>query len=112
MATAEELPHEPAACDAALTRAFAFLGKRWNGVIIGSLVGGPAAFSEIRRAVRGISDSVLSDRLSELTEAGIVQREVGEGPPVAVSYRLTPSGHALIPALTELTIWAREHLPG
>ena len=55
-------------CDAALVRAFSFLGKRWNGVILGSLVYGEAGFSELKRRVEGISDSVLSDRLSELQD--------------------------------------------
>jgi DNA-binding HxlR family transcriptional regulator len=36
---------------------------------------------------------------------------VREGPPVAVSYRLTSAGQALLPALRELTIWATENLP-
>jgi DNA-binding HxlR family transcriptional regulator len=103
--------HEPRTCDAALARAFGFLGKRWNGVILGTLTNGPAGFSELRRAVSGISDSVLSERLVELGGAGLVQRTVDEGPPVAVSYTLTPAGQALLPALQELTTWATENLP-
>jgi DNA-binding HxlR family transcriptional regulator len=50
--------HEVRVCDAALARAFGFLGKRWNGVLLGTLIAGPAGFSELRRAVAGISDSV------------------------------------------------------
>lgn len=103
--------HEPQLCDAALARAFDFLGKRWNGVLLGTLVSGPASFTQLKRSVAGISDSVLSDRLSELCKAGIVQRVVVEGPPVGVDYRLTPAGLALVPALHELTIWAAENLP-
>ncbi len=93
------LDHEPKTCDAALTRAFGFLGKRWNGVILGTLTLGPASFSELKRAVAGISDSVLSERLTELCGAGLVLRSVDEGPPIAVDYRLTPAGQALLPAL-------------
>jgi DNA-binding HxlR family transcriptional regulator len=102
--------HEPQVCDAALTRAFGFLGKRWNGVILGTLALGPAGFSDLKRAVAGISDSVLSERLVELTGAGLVQRSVNEGPPVAVGYQLTESGRALLPALKELTEWAGTYL--
>jgi DNA-binding HxlR family transcriptional regulator len=102
--------HEPRACDAGLSRAFAFLGKRWNGVIIGTLVQGPAGFSELKRAVAGISDSVLSERLTELTAAGLVQRTVDEGPPVTVVYRATPASEALIPALDAIAVWARDNL--
>jgi DNA-binding HxlR family transcriptional regulator len=97
-------------CDAALTRAFAFLGKRWNGVLLGVLATGPATFTELARTVSGISDSVLSDRLSELGTAGLVARTVTDGPPVSVSYALTPAGTALLPALAELSKWATANL--
>src|ERR1700710_2893613 len=115
MATARKLSqeHTSAGCDrgaAALGRAFEFLGKRWNGVLLGTLRNGPAGFRELSRAVDGISDSVLSDRLSDLGAAGLIARSVDEGPPVAVSYALTDRGKALLPALQEITLWAQEHL--
>ncbi|TYQ14352.1 UNVERIFIED_ORG: HxlR family transcriptional regulator [Gordonia westfalica J30] len=103
--------HAPRTCDEALRRAFGFLGKRWNGILIATLMNGPAGFAELRCAVGGISDSVLSGRLSELTEANLVERLVDPGPPVSVSYELTESGRALMPALTALTAWAWENLP-
>ncbi len=97
-------------CDAALTSAFAVLGKRWNGILLGALASGPASFSELRRSLTGISDTVLSDRLSELTHCDLIAREVTGGPPVAVSYRLTVRGEALMPALNELISWSRANL--
>ncbi|ONI88642.1 ArsR family transcriptional regulator [Actinosynnema sp. ALI-1.44] len=103
--------HEPHTCDASLARAFDFLGKRWNGVLLGTLVGRPATFSELKRAIVGISDSMLSDRLGELRGAGLVLRTVDEGPPVAVTYQLTSAGLALVPALRELASWAADNLP-
>ena len=103
--------HEPRACDDALARAFGFLGKRWNGILLGTLANGPAGFSDLRRAVTGISDSVLSDRLTELALAGLVQRTVDDGPPVSVTYQLTDAGEALRPVLEQLADWARESLP-
>jgi DNA-binding HxlR family transcriptional regulator len=115
MATTRELSPEQTsgACErgtAALGRAFEFLGKRWNGVLLGTLRNGPAGFSELARAVDGISDSVLSDRLSDLAAAGLITRTVDEGPPLAVSYALTDRGKALLPALQQITLWAEEHL--
>lgn len=103
--------HEPRACDSALSTAFNFLGKRWNGVILGTLGYGASGFADLRRSVAGISDSVLSERLVELTGAGLVERTVSQAPPVTVEYSLTPAGRAIIPALDELTTWARENLP-
>jgi DNA-binding HxlR family transcriptional regulator len=96
--------------DAALASAFEFLGKRWNGVVLGVLSSGPAGFRELSRAIGGISDSVLSDRLADLAGAGLVARTVEEGPPVSVSYALTNRGRALIPALEQISLWAQEHL--
>ena len=100
-----------ARADAALVRAFDLLGKRWTAVVLGTLSGGPAGFRALSRAVVGISDSVLSDRLSELCEVGLATRTVDEGPPVSVAYELTDAGRALLPALEQITRWAEQHLP-
>ncbi|MEV0385899.1 helix-turn-helix domain-containing protein [Nonomuraea sp. NPDC050643] len=94
----------------ALTRAFTVLGKRWSAVVLGGLSTGPAGFRELSRAIEGLSDSVLSDRLSELAKEGLIARTVDEGPPVTVSYELTASGRALMPALEQISRWAEEHL--
>lgn len=110
MAGRRDGQHDVARCDAALSQAFSLLGKRWSGMLLGSLIGGPAGFSELRRALAGISDSVLSERLAELTAAGLVLRQVDEGPPIAVHYRLAPKGAALVPVLNDLMDWARSHL--
>ncbi|WP_020108560.1 helix-turn-helix domain-containing protein [Nocardia sp. 348MFTsu5.1] len=105
-----DVTHEPRVCDGALRDAFTLLGKRWNGVLLGSLMHGPAGFAELRTAIGGISDSMLSGRLVELAEAGVIERTVESGPPVSVSYRLTPSGEALMPILEGLTRWAAVNL--
>lgn len=98
------------AADASLVLAFDLLGKRWTGVLLGTLRDGPVGFRALARAVPGISDSVLSDRLGELTEAGLVARTVAEGPPVSVTYSLTEAGRALLPALEQIRRWAERHL--
>jgi DNA-binding HxlR family transcriptional regulator len=54
---------------------------------------------------------MLSTRLNDLTEAGLVTRTVDEGPPLSVAYALTGAGHALIPALAQISGWAEDHLP-
>jgi DNA-binding HxlR family transcriptional regulator len=107
-------PAEPAAerhpCEAGLVRAFEFLGKRWNGVILGSLSRGSMGFAELGRTVGTISDSVLSDRLTELAEGGLVERTVTTTRPPGVTYGLTAAGTALLPILTQLTTWADANL--
>ncbi|HEX8858678.1 MAG TPA: helix-turn-helix domain-containing protein [Actinomycetes bacterium] len=102
---------ECARADAALVRAFDLLGKRWTGVVLSTLRGGPAGFRALARSVEGISDSMLSDRLGELSDAGLVTRTVTEGPPLAVRYELTDAGRALLPALEQITRWAEKYLP-
>jgi DNA-binding HxlR family transcriptional regulator len=96
-------------CDGDLVRAFGFLGKRWNGMLLAVLGKGPAGFAELKRAL-GISDSVLSDRLAELSRADLVARTVDAGPPLSVTYALTEAGEALLPALRALGDWARVNL--
>ncbi|GGO86099.1 winged helix-turn-helix transcriptional regulator [Wenjunlia tyrosinilytica] len=93
-----------------LTRVFALLGKRWTGMVLFSLMEGPVHFSELRRSIPGISERMLSDRLTELGEAGLVVREVVEGPPLGVRYRLTAEGSALEPSMAELGRWAERCL--
>jgi len=94
----------------ALGRAFGFLGKRWTALVLGHLSAGPVGFRELSRAIGGVSDSVLSERLSDLAAGGLLLRTVDAGPPVSVTYRLTPSGRALMPALEQIAEWAEEHL--
>ncbi|MEU9174532.1 helix-turn-helix domain-containing protein [Streptomyces sp. NPDC048420] len=111
--TAEQI-HDQEPCkqvDDGITRVFQLLGKRWNGPILAVLMGRPTYFSELRRAIPGLSERMLADRLVELGAAGLVLREVDEGPPLRVCYRLTAAGAALEPALKELAGWARAHLP-
>jgi DNA-binding HxlR family transcriptional regulator len=106
--------HDQAACvpaAAALAAAFRVLGKRWNAVVLGHLSAGPAGFRELSRGIGGISDSVLSDRLTDLAAGGLITRTVDEGPPLSVSYELTERGRALMPALEQIAFWAEENLP-
>ena len=98
-------------CHPGVRRAFDFLGKRWNGVILGALSHGPTGFADLRRAVGSITDSVLSDRLTELGRAGLVERTVADGRPPSVQYALSDNGRALLPILDELGRWAMTNLP-
>lgn len=107
----EAVERDPEACDAALVRAFQFLGKRWNGVLLASLGARPVGFADLRRRVGAITDSVLSDRLTELTQAGLVVRSVvPDTRPPAVRYQLSEAGVALLPVFEKLTRWAEENL--
>ncbi len=97
-------------CDERLTQAFALLGKRWSGVILGLLLQGPARFAVLARTIPGISERMLSDRLNELAEAGLIDRKVLDGPPLGVVYQLTESGRAMGPGLLKLGEWAERYM--
>lgn len=86
--------------------AIELIGKRWTGAIVSALTEGPLRFGELARAVPGLSDRLLSQRLRELEEEGLVERDVQAGTPVRVTYSLTQKGTELRPAMQELKIWA------
>lgn len=79
---------------------FTLLGKRWNGQIIDLLLQGPARFGQLAAALPGLSHRVLTERLTELDEAGLVTRTAGH-------YALTPRGEGLRPAIDALASWSQ-----
>jgi DNA-binding HxlR family transcriptional regulator len=84
------------------------IGKRWSGAILATLSDSdPCRFGELSQAVPGMSDRLLSQRLRELEQEGMVKRAVEPGSPVRVSYSLTEKGADLSPALRELGEWGR-----
>jgi DNA-binding HxlR family transcriptional regulator len=88
--------------------AIELIGRRWTGAILCSLIEGPRRFGELGKVVPGLSDRLLSQRLRELEEEGLVQRDVEAGTPVRVTYSLTETGEALGPAIRELKSWAKQ----
>ncbi|GAB3283057.1 winged helix-turn-helix transcriptional regulator [Kineosporia babensis] len=93
-----------------LSQVMTLLGKRWAGVVLSALMGGPMYFNELKRAIPGINDRILNERLLELVDLRLVARttvDVGGG---RVRYELTEHGYAMRPAIDELTRWAKEHL--
>jgi DNA-binding HxlR family transcriptional regulator len=88
--------------------AIELIGKRWTGAIICALTERPMRFGELGKAVPGLSDRLLSQRLRELEGEGLVQREVEAGTPVRVTYSLTAIGAQLGPAIGELRSWAKQ----
>jgi DNA-binding HxlR family transcriptional regulator len=87
--------------------AIELIGKRWTGAILCALTERPLRYSELAKAVPGLSDRLLSRRLRELEEEGVVERLVEPGAPVRVTYSLTAKGVELRPAIAELRSWAR-----
>jgi len=87
-------------------RAAELMGKRWNPQIVLALLSGAARFTDLRTAVPGLSDHLLSERLKELEAAGIVTRTVTPTMPVKIAYGLTERGQDLDGVMGALAAWA------
>lgn len=87
-------------------RAVELLGKKWTGLILRVLLDGPKRFSEFRSQVADLSDRVLSERLKELEDHGVVRRIVHPTKPVLIEYELTEKGRALEPVVQAIEKWA------
>ena len=87
------------------------LGARWTGAIVEVLLSaGPSRFTEIANAIPELSDRLLSQRLKDLEDRGIVTRDDHSGPPRHTRYALTAMGVELRPAVAELKAWGRRWL--
>ena len=82
------------------------LGKKWTCLMLRCLMEEPRRFSDISAYVSGLSDRLLSQRLQELEEAGIVARQVYAQRPVVVEYSLTEKGEALRQVVSAIQAWA------
>jgi DNA-binding HxlR family transcriptional regulator len=87
-------------------RAAQLVGRRWVPQIVWVLLGGTRRYSVLRDAIPDISDTLLSERLRELEEAGIVTRTVTPTTPVLIEYGLTESGRDLATVIDGLSTWA------
>lgn len=93
-------------------RAAEIIGSRWAGAVVRAMLGGATRFSEIREAINGITDRVLSKRLKDLENEGILTRQVFADTPVRIEYHLTDKGSALARVVDAMTEWADEWLAG
>ena len=82
------------------------IGRRWTGAIIYVLLKTRCRFADLRAAIPDITDRMLSDRLQELEQEGVVARTVVPETPVRVEYELTKKGRALAAAIDAITAWA------
>ncbi len=98
----------PASCDAALSRAFAFLGKRWNGVLLATSMRGPAGFAELKRGLASATRCCPTGSPSSPGPAW--SRATSTRGRRSRSPTPSPAGAAVLPALKSLTEWARENL--
>ena len=88
-----------------VARALDVVGERWALLVVRELLHGPKRFSALSAALPGMSQNVLSQRLRELEDSGVMVRR-SFGPPVSArGYELTERGYALEPVLLALGRW-------
>ncbi len=90
-------------------KAMSILSQRWTGLIIYQLLGGPQRFCSLESSI-GVSGRVLSERLKDLENEGIVKREVFPETPVRIEYSLTDKGVALEPLMRDIEKWSQSWL--
>ena len=86
------------------------LGCKWKVLIIRELLTGTKRFCELKKSVTGITQKVLTSKLREMEELGLLERKVYDQTPPKVEYTLTESGKSLIPIIRQLTDWAQNNM--
>ncbi|QUQ68654.1 winged helix-turn-helix transcriptional regulator [Kutzneria sp. CA-103260] len=93
-----------------LARALELVGERWALLVVRDLTVRPRRYTDLLEGLPGIPTNVLSTRLKELEQAGIVERQVAPAPQRGVVYTLTAAGHELEPAILALGRWGATQL--
>jgi DNA-binding HxlR family transcriptional regulator len=90
----------------AVAQALDVVGERWSLLIVRELlIREPLRYTDLRYGLPGIATNLLADRLRELEEAGVIQREEAAPPVATALFRLTERGRELQPVLTALGHW-------
>lgn len=87
------------------------IGERWTILIIRELIAGPRRYKDLMEGLPGISTNLLSTRLKNLEEGGLVQRRVLPPPAGSTVYELTPLAQGLEKTLIELGKWGSQFIP-
>jgi DNA-binding HxlR family transcriptional regulator len=86
------------------------VGERWALLIVRELLARPSRYTDLLADLPGIPTNVLSTRLKELEEAGLVERQVAPSPQRGVRYALTADGQELQTAVLTLAMWGNGRL--
>jgi DNA-binding HxlR family transcriptional regulator len=86
------------------------IGDRWSLLVLSALEGGTLRFQELRRAVDGVSQKMLTQTLRLLERDGLINREVFPSVPPRVEYTLTPLGQSLSGRVAAIREWAYDNM--
>ena len=91
--------------------AIELIGAKWAGAVLRSLFTGAQRFADIKASIPLITDTMLTQRLRDLEEAGLIVRRVVPSSPVRVEYELTESGRELEPIFETVIAWSHRWIP-
>jgi DNA-binding HxlR family transcriptional regulator len=93
--------------DCAVERALAVVGAKWTLVVLHNLMDEPMRFSDLQRHIPAASPKMLTVRLRELEQLGLLTRTIHAEVPPRVEYQLTPQGRSLRPIIASIEKWGR-----
>jgi DNA-binding HxlR family transcriptional regulator len=106
-----ELRAPPTPVDCAVERALSVVGAKWTLVVLHHLMDGPRRFSELQRLIPAASPKMLTVRLRELEQLGLLTRTIHAEMPPRVEYHLTHQGRSLRPIIASIEKWGRRLRP-
>ncbi len=93
-----------------VTATMQVLGGKWKAILINAIYHtSPARFGELKRSVKGITQSMLTQQLRELEEDGLISRKIYAEIPPRVEYTLTDFGLTLSPIMQSMADWGKEY---
>ncbi len=92
-----------------IERGMRIIGGKWKGSILWHLQDGPVRFNDLARQLGGASKKMVTQRLKEMEEIGLVKRKVLSTRPVAVAYEITEFGRSSLTVLEQLKEWAEDN---
>jgi DNA-binding HxlR family transcriptional regulator len=90
---------------------FRIIGKRWTVLIIREMLRGTTQFNRFLENITGVTPKVLTERLRELQEFGIIRRRIVSDYPIKVEYRLTDLGREIEPILLAAASFSMKQMP-
>lgn len=92
-----------------VTATMQVLGGKWKAILINAIyLTSPARFGELKRSVKGITQSMLTQQLRELEDDGLISRKIYAEIPPRVEYTLTEFGLTLSPIMQSMAAWGKE----
>ena len=93
-----------------VTATMQVLGGKWKAILINAIYHtSPARFGELKRSVKGITQSMLTQQLRELEDDGLISRKIYAEIPPRVEYTLTEFGLTLSPIMQSMAKWGEEY---